>query len=103
MIGYIVLGALIPILIYIIWPVLVYFVFRIFLSKSSDLLKAGAWAVITGATDGIGKAFAVLLAKKGLNIFLVSRNKDKLQVVASEIESQYRVKTKIFAADFCQV
>lgn len=97
------LGVLIPILLYVIWPVLVYFVFRIFLSKSGDLLKAGEWAVITGATDGIGKAFAELLAKKGLNIFLISRSTDKLQTVASEIEDKYKVKTKTFAADFGQV
>jgi 17beta-estradiol 17-dehydrogenase / very-long-chain 3-oxoacyl-CoA reductase len=32
----------------------------------------GEWALVTGATDGIGKAYAFALAKKGLNIILVS-------------------------------
>lgn len=41
--------------------------------------------VITGATDGIGKEFALQLAKAGFNILLVSRNEDKLRVVAGEI------------------
>nr|CDS25779.1 estradiol 17 beta dehydrogenase 12 [Hymenolepis microstoma] len=100
MVGFLLLGAFIPILLYIIWPILVYFVFRIFFGRGSDLLKAGEWAVITGATDGIGKAFAELLAKKGLNIFLISRSQDKLQAVASEIETKYNVKTKFFVADF---
>lgn len=103
MAGFLLLAALTPIILYVIWPILVYFVFRILLCRSGDLLKAGEWTVITGATDGIGKAFAELLAKKGLNIFLISRNKDKLQAVASEIEMKYKVKTKIFAADFGEV
>ena len=40
----------------------------------------GDWAVITGATDGIGKGFAKELASKGINIVLVSRTLAKLQV-----------------------
>ncbi|KAM7536663.1 hypothetical protein Aperf_G00000088676 [Anoplocephala perfoliata] len=100
MVGILLVAVLVPIMLYAIWPVLVFFVFRLFFSKSGDLTKAGEWAVITGATDGIGKAFAKLLAKKGLNIFLVSRSKDKLESVASEIEKEYKVKTKIFVADF---
>ena len=41
--------------------------------------------VVTGATDGIGKEFAFQLAKKGFNILLVSRSKEKLGNVASEL------------------
>ncbi|VDN96755.1 unnamed protein product [Rodentolepis nana] len=100
MIAFVLLGALLPILLYIIWPILVFYVFRIFLSRSDDILKSGEWAIITGATDGIGKAFAELLAEKGLNIFLISRCQNKLQAVASGIEKKYNVKTKSFTADF---
>jgi 17beta-estradiol 17-dehydrogenase / very-long-chain 3-oxoacyl-CoA reductase len=45
-------------------------------------------AVVTGATDGIGKAYAFELARKGLNIVLVSRTMSKLQDVAKEIGTQ---------------
>ena len=38
----------------------------------------GSWALITGATDGLGKEMALELASLGFNIVLVSRNKDKL-------------------------
>ena len=40
------------------------------------------------------------LAKKGMNIVLVSRSKDKLDTVAKEIEEKYSVKTKVIAVDF---
>ena len=37
-----------------------------------------SWAVVTGATDGIGLGFCKVLAKMGFNIVLISRNVDKL-------------------------
>lgn len=37
--------------------------------------------VITGATDGIGKAFTIELAKKGFNVLLVSRTEERLKNV----------------------
>ncbi len=40
--------------------------------------KPGAWAVVTGASDGIGAAFCELLAKEGFNIVLLSRSVDKM-------------------------
>ena len=45
----------------------------------------GAIAVVTGATDGIGRAYADAMAAKGLNIILISRSLSKLEIVASEI------------------
>jgi short chain dehydrogenase len=41
--------------------------------------------VVTGSTDGIGKAYAFELARRGLNIVLISRSADKLSSVAKEI------------------
>lgn len=78
-----------------------------FLSKPlgfpKDLKKLGEWAVITGATDGIGKAYAEELAKKGLKIALVSRSPEKLYDVAQEITKKYCVETKTVTADFTDV
>lgn len=34
----------------------------------------GQWAVVTGATDGIGKAYAIEFAKKGMNVLIISRH-----------------------------
>jgi len=41
--------------------------------------------VVTGATDGIGKAYAVEFSRRGLNVVLISRSSEKLQAVATEI------------------
>lgn len=62
--------------------------------------KYGTWALITGATDGIGKAYSKELASRGLNVVLVSRSDTKLRDTAKEIESEYKVKAKIITADF---
>lgn len=61
--------------------------------------KKGDWAVVTGASDGLGKQFASQLAKKKYNVVLVSRTQSKLEAVAEEIETQYKVQTKIIAFD----
>jgi 17beta-estradiol 17-dehydrogenase / very-long-chain 3-oxoacyl-CoA reductase len=70
------------------------------LGLSVDLKSYGPWAVVTGSTDGIGKAYALELAKQGLNIVLISRSVDKLKAVAEEIESTFHVKTKCVPVDF---
>ena len=62
----------------------------------------GTWALITGATDGIGRAFANELAAQKFNIILVSRTQSKLEQVSSEIRSEFKVETRIVAADFSQ-
>lgn len=47
-----------------------------------NLKKAGEWAIVTGATDGIGQAIAFELAKKGLSVLLLSRTESKLAATA---------------------
>jgi len=64
--------------------------------------KEHAWAVITGATDGIGKEFALQLAKAGFNILLVARNEGLLSQTAGEIESKYKVTTATHSIDFAK-
>ncbi|XP_044516494.1 inactive hydroxysteroid dehydrogenase-like protein 1 isoform X2 [Gracilinanus agilis] len=50
------------------------------LVSRADLIKQyGRWAVVSGATDGIGKAYAEELASRGLSIVLISQNEEKLQ------------------------
>lgn len=67
-----------------------------------DLRTYGQWAVVTGATSGIGKAYASELAQRGLNIILVSRCEDKLRMVAKEIENEYGRQTRTIQVDFTE-
>ncbi|KAF9435225.1 hypothetical protein BGZ76_006682 [Entomortierella beljakovae] len=76
----------------------------LFLRPGVNLKKYGAgrggWAIVTGATDGIGKEFVCQLAGKKLNVVLVSRTESKLKALSEEIEQKYSVETKFFAMDF---
>ena len=61
----------------------------------------GTWALVTGATGGIGAAFCRQLARDGFNICLVSRTQSKLKALASELKQiAPGVKTRIVQADF---
>ncbi|XP_055327234.1 very-long-chain 3-oxoacyl-CoA reductase-like [Paramacrobiotus metropolitanus] len=70
------------------------------LGHTVDFKNLGEWAVVTGATDGIGKGYALDLARRGCNIILISRSEEKLRNVAKEIASKYNVRTRIVVADF---
>ncbi len=60
-------------------------------------------AVVTGATDGIGKAIAFELAKKGENIVLISRSQEKLEACRTELLAKYpKVEVKILSVDYSQ-
>lgn len=59
----------------------------------------GKWALITGASAGIGAVFARKLAAQGANLVLVARRKDRLESLSSEIADAHGVKIKVIAAD----
>ena len=58
-------------------------------------------SAVAGATDGIGKGLCFELARRGLNVVLVSRSLTKLNEVADELTAKYpKVSTKVVAVDF---
>lgn len=75
------------------------FAYAYWLRPGRNLKRYGAWAVVTGATDGIGKAYCKQLARKGLNLVLISRTESKLQDCAAELRERYGVDTRICPAD----
>merc|ERR1719373_401001 len=60
-----------------------------FFRAGKRLCDFGQWAVVTGATDGIGRAYAFELARQGLNVLLVSRTEAKLVEMKREIQEKY--------------
>jgi len=57
------------------------------------------YAIITGASSGIGEEYAYQLANKGYNLILVARRKTELEKISKDIITKQKVKTKIFVCD----
>ncbi|XP_038624047.1 testosterone 17-beta-dehydrogenase 3 isoform X2 [Tachyglossus aculeatus] len=62
--------------------------------------RLGKWAVITGAGDGIGKAYSLQLARLGLNTVLIGRTRGKLQALAAQIRRETGRDVLLMEADF---
>jgi short-subunit dehydrogenase len=58
-----------------------------------------SWALVTGATAGIGESFTRLLAENNYNLVLVARDVSRLQERATQLQSQFNVQTHIIQAD----
>ena len=60
------------------------------------------WALVTGASGGIGKDISRLFAADKINLVLVARNKNKLEENKREFEKTYGIKTEIFSCDLSE-
>jgi uncharacterized protein len=61
--------------------------------------RFGPWAVVTGASSGIGEAFATLLAERGINLVITARRKDRLEQLATALASRHGVKIETLELD----
>lgn len=61
--------------------------------------KYGPWALVAGASDGVGAAFADELARRGVNVVLVARRQDVLNTVADRIHAATGVDTRTLTVD----
>lgn len=57
------------------------------------------WALVTGASAGIGFEFAKLLASQNHNLVLVARDENRLKAIAKDLKSQYGIKCEVLVAD----
>ena len=61
--------------------------------------RYGPWAVVTGASSGIGRAFVKRLAEYGLDLAIVARNADVLELFAAKLRERHRINVRVIAAD----
>jgi short-subunit dehydrogenase len=75
------------------------------MTQGSEILRKawqGKWALVTGASAGIGEALAVELAAAGVNLVLTARRKDRLEALAARLASDCKIQARIVVADLEQ-
>ena len=70
--------------------------------ESSAIDSQKPWALVTGASAGLGAEFCRQLAAKGYQLVLVARRADKLQAVADEMQAEHGTSSLIISADLTQ-
>ncbi len=62
----------------------------------------GKTALITGASSGIGRAFALALAERSMSVVLVARSSERLHALAEEVSRRYEMRAEVIVADLSQ-
>jgi hypothetical protein len=68
-------------------------------SDPSWTQRYGPWALVTGASDGIGRDMAREIAARGVNVMLVARRYDRLEALAVELHDRFAVETAVIVCD----
>ncbi len=65
--------------------------------------RYGPWAVVAGASEGMGADYARMLAEQGLNCILVSRRQTMLEEIAAGLERDHGIETRVLAVDLSEL
>ena len=71
-------------------------------SRGQFVARYGPWAIVAGASEGIGAAFAHALASKGLNLVIVARRAPPLVALADDLETRCKVSVQPLALDLAE-
>ncbi len=64
--------------------------------------RYGRWAIVAGASEGVGAAAAKALAARGLDLLLIARGLERLNAIAADIAQRYEVSVKTLSADLTE-
>ena len=67
--------------------------------KTDFAIRYGPWAIVAGASQGLGAAYAEELAARGLNVVLLARRGELLQSLASKLSTKHHVETRTIVLD----
>ena len=72
------------------------------MTKNAFHLKYGPYALVAGASEGLGAAFAEVLAQRGFNLLIVARREKKLATFSEHLENKYDVHCQYKALDLAK-
>ena len=99
------LSCILSYAIYLLTPLLIFYyvIYPRFLRKAHNLHERynGGWAIVTGASDGIGYEYCIQLASRGFDIILIARNIKKLEFKAKKLREKFPgIQTECIKFDF---
>ena len=65
--------------------------------------RDNAYAIVTGASEGVGKAYAERLAKEGFNLILIARRKQLLEEIKDRLTKEYQIDVIVLSYDLCNM
>src|SRR5712664_2750071 len=73
------------------------------MNDNDFMTRYGPAALVTGASSGIGRSFAEILARMGMNLVLAARRVQRLEDLASRLQVEHRIQVKVCQVDLAQI
>ncbi len=64
--------------------------------------RYGPWALVTGASSGIGREFATVLAERGINLVLIARRKARIEEIAEQLSTKHSIASRCIGVDLSE-